>query len=56
MSPGWRVDDEDGLAVMRFDLLQGLGVRHGLVVKRQGQAIDEELVYRQLTGRKRTVT
>ena len=55
MIPGWRVDDEDGLAVMRFDLLSNLGVRHGLVVKRLGQAVDGELAYRTLAARSQAV-
>ncbi|HBE73635.1 MAG TPA: hypothetical protein DDW31_06075 [candidate division Zixibacteria bacterium] len=53
--PGWFLDREGGLAVMRFGLLAEHGVRHGLVVRDGGRAIDEEAVYRSLASEKLTV-
>lgn len=52
---GWRLDREDGLSVMRFDLLSDRGIRHGLVVKDGGGDIDEISVYERLSSKSPTV-
>jgi hypothetical protein len=50
----WRLDREDGLAVMRFGLLEERGIRHGLVVRDQGRILDDEQVYRVFSARVHT--
>jgi polyphenol oxidase len=41
----WKLTERDGLALIEYDSLSGLGVRHGIVVKRDGGIIDEQAVY-----------
>lgn len=55
MSPDWVMDEQDGLAVMRFGLLAGHGIRHGLVVREGGAELDDEEVYLMFSSRGPTV-
>lgn len=52
---GWRLDREEGLSVMRFGLLEGRSIRHGLAVRDNGARLDDEVVYRRLSAIKPTV-
>ena len=51
----WRLAEKNGLALIEYDTLSGLGVRHGIVVKRDGGVIDEQAVYAALGRDKKLV-
>ncbi len=47
---GFRIETDQGLSLMRFDLLEENGIAHGLAVKNAGGDIHEEAIYRRLAA------